>query len=387
MSEARGERPPFSLTEGGPFHRLLVRARVRRPSGMARAWWIGLLLWIPIALVGVVPAAFGVPLDPMLLDLSLHIRVLFALPVMLLSEQLLERTSRSAVDSFFSGRFCERAPVDRIVDRVRRLRDAGLVEAVLVALALLSGQLVLWEVVGATGWFHGGGSVENWTFPRLWYALIALPLVQFVMVRFLWRWLIWCYVLWRLSRLPLATLATHADLAAGLAPLSRPVSGFSGFVLALAAILAGAWGTQVLEGRTSLDALLPGLAIFLLVATAVALAPMLAFTGQLFRTRRRGLAQYGDFVRDYTLRFHAKWIERPAADLQPLGAADIQSLNDLGQAYEVVSRTRLFIFGPRVVLTLWTAGMLPMIPLFASALPVEQVLKRILTTVLGGLPL
>jgi hypothetical protein len=386
----RSHESPFSLTRGGPFHRLLVRLRLRPAAGargMSRAWWLGLAVWLPLVIGDGLRVAVGLRLDPALLDLSVHVRLLFALPIVLLSEQLLERTTSIAVTSFYQGRFCHPAPVDRILAGAERLRDAWLVEGVLLAVALIGGQLVLWEVFGTTGWVRGGTVSALWSFPRLWYALVALPLVQFVILRALWRWVIWCYVLARISRLPLATLATHADLAAGLAPLARPVEGFSGLVLATSAVLAGAWGSKLLDGRTTLDALLPGLATFLLIATVVALAPLLMFSARLYRTRRRALAQYGDFVRDYALRFHRKWIERAPDGADPLGSHDIVALADIGHAYEVIARTRVFVFGPRAVLEIWLAGILPMLPLFASALPLQQVLKRIATTVLGGFPL
>ena len=248
-------------------------------------------------------------------------------------------------------------------------------------------RLALWEVFGPTGLIHGGEKVSFWSFPRVWYATVALPLVQFVMFRWLWRWLIWSYILAKLSRLPLVPLATHADRAGGLAPLARPVTGFSGFVLAISAILSGAWGTQVLAQRTTIKQLVPGLVVFLLTTLVVALAPLLLFCGHLFRARRRTLAQYGDFMRDYTLRFHEKWIEPRAALKQPLGSADIQSLNDLGQAFQVASQSRIFVFGARNIATLWFAALLPIIPLLVSSLTVEQILRRILATVLGGIPI
>ena len=380
-------RERFSLTHGGPFDRILTRLRIRTPSGMARAWWVGLAVWAPIAAGEGVRAALGLPLDPMALDLSLHVRLLFALPILLLSEQLLERTSLSAITSFYNGRFCDPAAVDRILARAERFRDSWVIEAGLLGLGLVGGQLVLWEVFGSTGLFSGGEPVSWWSLSRLWYGLIALPLVHFVMGRFFWRWLIWTYVLARISRLPLSTLATHADYAAGLAPLARPVTGFSGMVLANGAVLAGAWGTKVMADRATAYEFLPALLVFILASTIIAVGPLLLFSGKLFRSRRRGLAQYGDFMRDYTLRFHARWIARPSGGDDPLGTPDIQSLCDLGEAYQVIAKTRFFVFGPRVVFVVWVAAVLPMVPLFASTLQVEQVLKRVVGTVLGGFPL
>ena len=45
----------------------------------------------------------------------------------------------------------------------------------LLAIAILGGQLVLWRVFGTTGLFHGGEEIGFWSFSRVWYALVALP--------------------------------------------------------------------------------------------------------------------------------------------------------------------------------------------------------------------
>jgi hypothetical protein len=380
---------PFSLTRGGPFFHLLTRLRIWTPEGLGRAWGLGLFLWLPIGIVEGVHLLRGARVDPLVLDISTHVRLLFTMPVLLYAERLLDETARSAMASFHVGNFGDRATTDRILARAERMRDSWAVEAVLLVLALAAGELVLWRILGATGLFHGGAEVARWTFVRVWYAVVAFPLVQFIMFRWLWRWAIWSQVLRRLGQQTLSTLATHADRAAGLGPLARPVSGCAGFVLATSAILAGAWGTQVIAGETHVKALLPGLVVFLLASLALALGPLLVFCRHLFRARRRGLALYGDFVRGYTLRFHEKWIEphtAPAGE-QPLGTPDIQSLADLGHSFQVVQQTRIFVFGTRQVITVWFAGIIPMIPLFWSTLTVQAILKRILSTVLGGLPL
>lgn len=382
-----GEHAPFWLTRGGPFARVLQRLGIRQDGPMRRYWLIALLLWMPLVAGEGLRLAAGRAHDWTLFDLSLHVRLLFALPVMLLAERLLDRTACSAIASFYAGRFTDAAPVDRILARATAMRDWWWIEAGLAAASLVGGQLALWNVFGATGLVHGGELTATWSAPRVWYAAIALPLVQFVTLRWLWQWVIWTYVLARLSRLKLFVLATHADGAGGLAPLARPVSAFSIFVLACSSILAAAWSTQVLAERETVTSLLPSLGVFLLVALAVALGPLLLLSSQLFRARRATLAQYGDFVRAYGLQFHAKWITAGGAESEALGASDIQSLNDLGQAFQVAVKTRLFVFGSRNVVTVWFAGILPMVPLIASTLTLEEVLRKILGTIMGGIPL
>jgi hypothetical protein len=375
----------FSLNDGGPFYRLLARLHLIRPCGEARSWWLALFAWLPIVLGETIRVAAGRRVEPTMLDISAHVRLLFSLPMILHSERLVEGACRSAIRSLYAGKFTDASAIDRIVERGERLRDLWWPEAALLVLALIGGQLVLWRIVGEVGVFHGGTVGSAWSFPRLWYVVIALPLAQFVMFRWLWRWVIWSYMLACISHLQLDALATHPDRAAGLACLARPISGFSGFALAIGAVLAGAWGTQIIAHRTTFEAQLPTLLGFLLVMLAIAVAPLLLFCGHLYRERRRALAQYGDFAGEYTREFHDKWIERRTA--APLGTPDIQSLNDIGGAYSVISNTRIFVFGMRTVLAVWSCAAMPMVPLLASVVTVEHILQRIANVVVRGLPL
>ena len=175
---------------------------------MVRGWWLALFAWLPIVIGEGIRVAAGLHPDPTLFDISVHVRPLVALPMMLFAERLTEPACRTAIDSL-RRKFCDRTSIDCIVDRGENtcVMHGGR-KAALAAVALIGGQLALWEVTGATGMFHGGASAGAWSFPRVWYVVIALPLTQFVMFRWLWRWGIWNFMMARIALLPLTPLAT-----------------------------------------------------------------------------------------------------------------------------------------------------------------------------------
>jgi hypothetical protein len=374
----------FSLVDGGPFYRLVGRLHLRRRSGMVSSWWLALALWMPLAITSVVRFAFGMAPDPTLRDIAVHVRVLVTLPALLVGERLLQRDCAAAIATLDEGEFCDRSALVRIVARGERLRDSPWAEAILFGLALIGGQLALWNISGATGFVHATAVVSTWSFARVWYALVALPVVQFVMFRWLWRWLIWSYMLAAIARLPLRALATHPDHAAGLAPLAWPMTGFGVFTFSVAAVLAGAWATQLIEHTTTLQALIAPLAAFLVAALVLALGPLLMFCRHMFDVRRATFYAYSAFAQDYVQKFNARWVESHVDVEQALGSSDIQSLADIGNAFRVVDETRMFVFTPRAVISLLIAALLPMLPLVASTMTIDVVLKRIVGTVLGG---
>jgi hypothetical protein len=355
-------------------------------NGMVRRWRLVLLAWVPIVVGEGMRSMFGLPPDPTLFDLSIHARVLVALPVLLSSARLVDAACNSAIQSLYNGDLCPRPSIDTIVKSGKRLRDARWPEVGLLMLAVAGGQFALWQISGAAGLVHGGTGMGAWSFPRVWYAVVALPLVLFVTYRWFWHWVIWAVMLAHFARQPLTPIATHPDLTAGLSCVSRPVSAFGGFAFALGAVLAGAWGTQILRDQTTLEALYPELLAFLLIMLTLAVAPLFPFTRHLYRVRRRELARYGDFASNHVRAFHAKWVLSRATGAESLGTPDIQSLSDLGNAFGVITRTRLVPFSLRQLVTVWSSALLPMLPLFASVLTVRDLLARIVTLILRGLP-
>ena len=83
----------------------------------------------------------------------------------------------------------------------------------------------------------------------------------------------------------------------------------------------------------------------------VVLGPLLVFTPQLRVARRKGMEEYGNLGQQYAREFNRKWIRGDRlADETPLGSADIQSLADLRNGYQVVEGIRLTPFSMRNVI-------------------------------------
>jgi hypothetical protein len=76
------------------------------------------------------------------------------------------------------------------------------------------------------------------------------------------------------------------------------------------------------------------------------LSPLLMFSPGMARAKRKGLADYGLLAQRYVESFEQKWVLRdPTSSDELLGAADIQSLADLGNSYALVRDMRSIPFG------------------------------------------
>lgn len=375
----------FSLFGGGPFHGVTRRLHLVDATGKPRIAWIVAVAWVPLAVGGLLRLVRGLPLGPLFTDLSVHARFLVALPLLLLSTQLLEKQCGGTIATAYAARLADPAGLDGIIGRAEKLRDNGWVELGLALGALTIGQLGQWGVgAGPTGLFHGISRHPDWSVMRVWYGTVSFPLWQFLSARWIWRWIIWSYVLVRVSRLPLAATAAHPDHAAGLGCFAWPLAGYLWYVGAFASVFAGAAATQIINGEIAVSGVAPIAAILVVVAILVGYGPLLPFTPKLYAAKRSDLAKYTLLGFEYMRAFDGKWLGAPREE-KLLGTPDIQSLNDLGSAFQMVLTTRLTVFAPARMKMVVVAVALPMLPLLVTIIPLKTVMPRLASVMLGGL--
>ena len=324
--------------------------------------------------------------EPILKDLSIHARLLVSLPLFLVAERLLDRSGRRAVARLFEDDFVPPALEDRaraIVGSAERWRDSPLIETVLLLVAIASGVASLLGILPAAGMVHGVVDSRA-SVAHIWYALVCLPVFQFVFWRSLFHWGLWVRVLGGFSRLPLRLLPMHADRRGGIGFLKQPSINYGAvLLLALGSTLCAGWGTKILLYGSGLDDFKPLFYAFVLIATLIAFAPLLTFVPQLFAARREGRRAYGGLVTDYVRALQERWIGGPARkDL--LGSPDFQSLADLGTSYsENVENMQVLLFSLRDIVSLFIVALIPAIPVLLLEQSVSDVVKRLLHVFVG----
>jgi len=165
-----------------------------------------------------------------------------------------------------------------------------------------------------------------------WNAFVSIPIFQFMLLRWYLRLLIWFRFLWQVSRLSLHLVPTHPDRAGGLSFLGKSSYAFGPILFAQGAMLAGLIASRVLYGGENLLSFKMEAVGLIGVFMLFILGPLTVFTPQLGRAKRRGLADYGLLASRYVEEFEKKWVLGSASSHDELlGAADIQSLADLGK--------------------------------------------------------
>jgi hypothetical protein len=384
----------FSLVLGGPLYQLLIRARLE-DSALGhlkqRIVVLTLLAWLPLFLLSLFDGkALGGVKIPFLYDIDMQARFLIALPLLIVAELMVHKRIRTIVQQFLDRGIIPEESLPRfgaIIDSAMRVRNSIAVEVALLLVVFVGGHF-LWSATSgmeqavqesATWYAAKSDAGVRLSFAGYWYSFVSRPLFQFIFVRWYFRLFVWALFLWKVSRLDLHLIPTHPDRAAGLGFLSVSVSAMSLFIVSHGVLLSGLIANRIFYAGANLMAFkLEAIAVTVIVMMAV-LGPLLAFSPHLMRARRAGLRKYGKLASRYVEEFDQKWVRGGApADEQLIGSADIQSLADLGNSFEIIKGIRPIPFTKETVIQFIVIIMLPVLPLTLTIMPLEELITKFL---------
>jgi hypothetical protein len=389
-----GDRNDFSLVLGGPLFQLLLRARL---TGNAlellhrRIVAISCFTWVPLLALSVVTGVVaGTAVKvPFLYDIETHIRFLVALPLLILGELIVHERMGAVVGQFVSqGLVPEtiRERFDSIIKSALQLRNSVLAETLIIAFVYIVGILVVWRcytALDAPTWYAApqGGRLR----PHLagwWYLFVSLPVFQFILLRWYFRLFIWTRFLWQVSRLPLAYAPMHPDRMGGIGFLSNATNVFWPLLVAQGALVAGVLANRIVFDAAVLTSFKLTVVAVVAVVVIVILGPLLVFVPPLTVAKRAAVREYGLLARRYVDEFDGKWLRGQAPRDEPLiGSADIQSLADLANSFEVVRSMRILPVTRNSVFQLVAITLLPIVPLLLTMFSPEELLRQLLQIV------
>lgn len=377
----------FSLALGGPLYQLwrrvglagdtvtLLRRRVVVLAGLA---------WAPLLLLSIAQGLFwgGRVRMPFLHDVEMHVRLLLALPLLVVAELVVNQRLAPTVRQFVDRGLVPdgaRARFDEVVGSAMRLRNSIAAEVLLIAFVYVVGVGVVWrtQVALDVATWYGVPTSGTWrpTLAGWWMGCVSLPVFQFLLLRWYFRIFIWSRLLWQVSRIKLALVPTHPDRSGGLGFLGQVGYTFAPVLVAQGALVAGTIADRIFYAGATLPQFKLELVGVVAVVVFVVLGPMLVFAPTLAAAKREGLREYGALAQRYVREFDQKWLRGGAPADEPLvGSGDIQSLADLGNSFQVVQDMRLVPFTWKTVLHLALAMLLPVAPLLLTMFSFEQLL-------------
>jgi hypothetical protein len=322
---------------------------------------------------------------PFLYDIEAHARLLLALPLLVGAEVIVSRRTCTMLLQFVDRQIVTPDVLPKFeacVESALRLRNSVVIELGLLAGILVGGRF-WWKGVLAmpvNTWYATVTAGGNALAPAgYWYVFVALPIIQFIALRWYFRLLIWSRLLWQISRLKLNLVPSHPDGCCGLGFFGSIAFALAPFLFAHSVVLAGYLANRILYQGARLPGQKIEIVAVALFLYLLALGPLCVFVPRLIRQREKGLQAYGPLASEYVIGFERKWMQgqRPSGE-DLMGSPDIQSLADLANSFTVVKRVRPFPFGREAIVAVAVIVALPILPLTLTMFSFEELVGRLL---------
>lgn len=378
----------FSLVVGGPLYRAYLRTRLadaRLGLVHRRLLAFVLITWAPLWVLSAIDAHDARVSVTLLGDIGAHARLLIALPLLIVAEPIVHERVTGTVRQFVDRGLVAPADLQRFVSAVVssvKLTNSPTLEAVMLLVAIVGGHWLWTERMSLhVGTWYNELAADGTTHLSLagrWYVFVSLPIFRFLSARWLLRMsVVWYRFLWLMSRLPLRLNALHPDRTGGLGFLNNSVFAFLPVLVAQTSVLSAEIAERVWhEGATLPQFQFEILAIVVFLMLLV-LLPQTFFTIQLEHAWRIGAGEYGVLGSHYVDTFRRKWLGgHPHTRESLVGSADIQSLADMANAFDVIRTMHLVPVTRDTMLRLGFVIMIPLLPLVLTMIPFEEVVDR-----------
>jgi hypothetical protein len=380
----------FALMLGGPLFQVFRRAHLSDnvlQLVRARLLIVVALAWVPLLAGSLVEghALNGRGFVPFLRDADANVRFLVALPLLIVAELVVHQRMRLVTQQFQVRHLIPDEALPRFESAIAsayRLRNSVIAELAMIAIVYFVGVMWFWRhyvAMSAATWYATPGPQGlTLTLPGMWYAWVSLPVFQFLLVRWYFRIVIWSRFLWHVSRLPLSLIPTHPDRVGGLGFLGNMAHAFAPLAVAHGAIVAGPIANRIFHLGAALPEFKAEIAVIVIFVMILVFGPFMVFVPQLSAAKRVGLREYGTLAERYVREFDQKWLRGGAPADEPLvGSADVQSLADLGNSFEVVRTMRSAPITRDAVLLLVGTTLAPIVPLALTMMSLEDLLKQL----------
>jgi hypothetical protein len=360
MGIARGLSPP-RLTR--------VFRRERGPDPFALALAFAAVTWLPMALLALQERLATGQFPPIMLRFETHVRFLFTAPLVVLASAVTRDRIEASLRQLLEGGYVrveDRARYEALVARAQRLRNSRLVDLALAVLAVAS--------LGLGGPYQTGQGAAAW-----WENFVGLPILRFLLLGALWRWLVWGSFLARVSQLDLGLVACHADHAGGLGFLAQPSEAFGLFAFAMASIVAAERASDLAFLGVRVSLFENQLITFAALTTLLSIAPLLPFSGRLILLRERAYRSWGAHFRNSAAAYEERSLAPGASgEPPPLEDKAVHSLMAKARAFELVDEMRPFPFSSQLIVQNALAAFLPMVPVLLTQVSLDVIAPPLL---------
>jgi len=374
----------FSISEGGPFNKGAKKIGL---NTNAKQIIVALCItWLPLLIITALEGTFysGVSV-PLLKDVAIHVRLLIVLPMLLTIKAIINSKSID-LEKYFSDTLMndneKQIVLKKELQRVKRLINSAIPEIIflLIIIGLTMSPLKGGILHETTSWrvaVEGGDTVLS--FAGKWVVFVSIPIFQFLILRWLWRYIIWSLFLFRLSNTALNLQPTHPDQVAGLGIVADVHKYFGLIFLAINVISSGEMIVRITENPDSFQAIRGEAIGNIAVCVVLIFLPLFFFILKLIKTRHQALMDFGNLGSTLSGKFEEEWLRNIPIEKKVLERkVSTSTLQDYSSVYRSTEKMRSVPFRLHDVVTVILILFIPYIPILLIHFSIIELLQKLL---------
>lgn len=379
----------FELSGGGRFYNSIVRHPLF--SSQKKMAVIALCIaWLPIAVITAIEGTLynGVQM-PFLMDIGMQARILVALPMFVIIKSAIDlkvvEVAKYIVNSLMDHDEREMI-LHTAFHKAKKLTSSNLTELIMLLIVIFATiSLVQSDVYsaledGTTSWMavYNSGS-QSLSIAGFWCVFITIPLFQFLLLRWLWRYFVWILLLFRLSKSHLSLLPTHADKSAGLGIILLAQKSFCLFFMANSVVISGQLISILLKYPDQFNAIRSDVIGYIVICLVLLFLPLIFFTGNLMKIKNDGLLQMSKLSANLSRKFEKEWItNEPVDHILERQQIDPSLIFDYSGMFEELQKLRVIPISIRDILGMAITLFVPFIPILFIHFSVGELLQKIM---------
>jgi len=379
----------FSLSEGGPFFKALVKTRLINNAGKLAL--ISLCItWLPLVVITAIEGTLlsGTTL-PFLRDIAIQARIMVAIPLLIMIRLPIDGKV-NAVIRYISVALLspeeQKIIVTTALRRAKKLTNSALSEIILAIIVVI----YTISLVKTSSFGELQRGTDSWmavtregqldlTLAGHWAIFVSIPIFQFLFFRWTWRYFVWILLLFRLSRARLILKPTHPDKAGGLGIIMLAQKSFNMLFVAGSVVVSGELMIRLINNPESFLTVRNEIIGYIIICIILVLFPLLFFMGKLIKTKQEALINMSKLGAELSSKFEREWesdepIEKRVAENE----VDPSMLVDYIGVFDSVQQMRPLPITVRDIIGLAIPLIVPFVPLLVIHFSVLELLQKIL---------
>jgi len=389
MKGTENSEENFSLTENGFITLLLKKFNFEHKRGLL-AIFVLCLTWLPLVILtaidGTLYAGTGLPF---LKDLAIQGKLLVGIFMLTLIKHVVYRKIPRVLQYIYEALIPANERERFITGALRRAKkstDSKWSEIILMmAVAIYAFSpadpttLFMTQRGSGTWLISQKDGNEVLSFAGNWAQYISIPIFQFLLLRWLLRYIVWVMLLYRISKVNLILKPTHPDGSGGIGIIFLAQRNFLMFFVACGMVISCVMINFLLNAGISFDTLKIQILGYIIFSIIMIILPLLFFMRKLAKTKYEGQLELSRAGLYMSNKYEEEWV-KPMGSEKNIAedTVDPSMQVDYSGVYLLLQELRIIPIRLGDVMIMAFSLFLPFIPIFFIQFSVVEILQKLM---------